>query len=644
MTGDPEAQRGLRARPGGAPREAGDEDRPRGQPAGVRAGLARPADHRRRPRPCSWSRGRTTPWSHRRWPGASWRGSGGRRPPRWPTWSCPGPSTRSTSWPPSGRRHTTLGVVRFLEADPGARGPVTAVRGPGRRAGRPGRCARPGPESPTPERWTHGRVSDVESHIRDGRPVRAGTPAPTHPTIKGEPCVLLRGRAVSQRWRWSLAVATGRRPAAPPIRRRPPPTRAPPAGRLRVKIPQSAFSDHTGRHLHLGAGGQRVHALPRRCSRAPRSAPRPTSTTSTPRAGSTAARSWSTAADDGFTGAGNKQATQNALQNDFALVGDFSLEDSFGGTVLAQNPGFPDVSQVLDDATNKLPNVFSPSRWTTAGHSGPIEYYKTSSRRGPARRGLPGRLALGHPDVGGREVRGREGGLQLRLRADVRRDPDRLHPASDRHEERRGQDHLHRPDARQLRLVGAEGAGPAELPPPGAARGGHLLQPAGLRSRAAPPTWTAPTSRRTSPSTWAGRSRRSPPSPRSSTGSRSPPRDSTPTCSPLYGWLSADLFAQALKNAGSDPSRGSLLQALSKVTVVQRRRHQRPVQPGDQDAAELLPDRHGDQRPVRAVVGQPADLQQHQRVPVRRLVHRQARDLSRPGRVHETVREGIRRG
>jgi ABC-type branched-subunit amino acid transport system substrate-binding protein len=34
----------------------------------------------------------------------------------------------------------------------------------------------------------------------------------------------------------------------------------------------------------------------------------------------------------------------------------------------------------------------------------------------------------------------------------------------------------------------------------------------------------------------------------------------------LYGWVSAELFAQALQNAGSSPSRGSLLQALSKVT------------------------------------------------------------------------------
>ena len=80
-------------------------------------------------------------------------------------------------------------------------------------------------------------------------------------------------------------------------------------------------------------------------------------------------------ADDGFTGASNKQATQNAIQNDFALVGDFSLEDSFGGAVLAQNPGFPDVSQVLDDATNKLPNVYSPIPLADGWASGPMNYY-----------------------------------------------------------------------------------------------------------------------------------------------------------------------------------------------------------------------------------------------------------------------------
>jgi hypothetical protein len=34
----------------------------------------------------------------------------------------------------------------------------------------------------------------------------------------------------------------------------------------------------------------------------------------------------------------------------------------------------------------------------------------------------------------------------------------------------------------------------------------------------------------------------------------------------LYGWLSGELFTQALKAAGPDPSRGSLLQQLRKIT------------------------------------------------------------------------------
>ena len=80
-------------------------------------------------------------------------------------------------------------------------------------------------------------------------------------------------------------------------------------------------------------------------------------------------------ADDGFTGASNKQATQNALQNDFAMVGNFSLEDGFGGAVLALNPGFPDVSQILDNATNKLPNVYSPIPLADGWASGPMNYY-----------------------------------------------------------------------------------------------------------------------------------------------------------------------------------------------------------------------------------------------------------------------------
>ena len=63
--------------------------------------------------------------------------------------------------------------------------------------------------------------------------------------------------------------------------------------------------------------------------------------------------------DDQFNGATNKQLTQQAVDTDFATVGDVSLEDGFGGTVLAANPGFPNVSESLDPVTRKLPTTFS---------------------------------------------------------------------------------------------------------------------------------------------------------------------------------------------------------------------------------------------------------------------------------------------
>jgi ABC-type branched-subunit amino acid transport system substrate-binding protein len=81
-------------------------------------------------------------------------------------------------------------------------------------------------------------------------------------------------------------------------------------------------------------------------------------------------------ADDGFTGATNKQATQNAITNDFALVGNFSLEDSYGGSLLAANPGMPDVSNVLDTTTGSLPNVFSPVPLNGGWQEGGLQYFK----------------------------------------------------------------------------------------------------------------------------------------------------------------------------------------------------------------------------------------------------------------------------
>jgi len=80
--------------------------------------------------------------------------------------------------------------------------------------------------------------------------------------------------------------------------------------------------------------------------------------------------------DDGFTGAGNKQGVQNAVTNDFALVGGFSAQDNVGATVLANNLGMPDVTVAVNSAAADLPNVFSPQPLPGGWEGGPLQYFK----------------------------------------------------------------------------------------------------------------------------------------------------------------------------------------------------------------------------------------------------------------------------
>jgi ABC-type branched-subunit amino acid transport system substrate-binding protein len=83
--------------------------------------------------------------------------------------------------------------------------------------------------------------------------------------------------------------------------------------------------------------------------------------------------------DDGYTGALNKQYTELALQNTFAAVGSFSVQDSFGGTVIAANPGFPDVSTATDPTTEQLPNVYSALPAGEPGYPlGSLTYFKAN--------------------------------------------------------------------------------------------------------------------------------------------------------------------------------------------------------------------------------------------------------------------------
>ena len=80
--------------------------------------------------------------------------------------------------------------------------------------------------------------------------------------------------------------------------------------------------------------------------------------------------------DDNFQGAGNGQATRQSAQQDFALVGGFSIEDSYGASVLATQPGVPAVGESISLTMNKLPNYFSAVPQQPGFQEGVLQYFK----------------------------------------------------------------------------------------------------------------------------------------------------------------------------------------------------------------------------------------------------------------------------
>jgi ABC-type branched-subunit amino acid transport system substrate-binding protein len=273
-------------------------------------------------------------------------------------------------------------------------------------------------------------------------------------------------------------------------------------------------------------------------------------------------------ADDGYSGTGNKTATQNAVSTDAALVGGFSTFDSFGGQVLAQNPGVPNVTQVLDPATNKLPNTFSAVPLEGGWELGPLEYFKgvfghaDVQKVGTVIADLPSTLA----DWAGEKYAMQKAGYTIiydQEYADTQTDftqnviamknagvkvlfidqmPEAYASAllKDLVQQNYHPTVVLGAATYSHNLITAAGG-------PAAVNGAYLDQNASLylgEDQAFIPAvanflhWVNVASPGFKPDLFT-----------------------------LYGWLSAQLFSQALKNAGANPSRGSILQALSKITT-----------------------------------------------------------------------------
>ena len=272
-------------------------------------------------------------------------------------------------------------------------------------------------------------------------------------------------------------------------------------------------------------------------------------------------------ADDGFTGATNKQATQNAINNDFALVGSFSLEDSYGGSLLATTPGMPDVSNVLDTATGKLPNVYSPVPLNGGWQEGPLQYFKNKFPNDiHSAAALIGDLPSAEVDWAGEKYVLQKAGYKVIYEktygvAQTNFDQNVIAMKNagvkmlfvDSMAESYASGLLKSLTAQNFHpivILGAATYTNKLMPDSGGAsavNGDYLEQSTTL---------------------YLGQDSSSVPAVASFlhwVNVASP--GFTPDLFTLYGWLSAQVFVQALQNAGADPSRGSLLTQLGKITT-----------------------------------------------------------------------------
>ena len=270
--------------------------------------------------------------------------------------------------------------------------------------------------------------------------------------------------------------------------------------------------------------------------------------------------------DDGDSGATNKQLTQAAVGSDFATVGGFSLQDGFGGTVLAANRGVPNVSPTLDPATTQLPNSFSAAVSAGGWQLGPLAYFKSMFPSTVTHAGaLVADIAPAPTLFAGEQAAMEHLGYNLVYNQtfDVTQQDFNQNVIAMRNDgvkilfiEQMPQNYagaviqaLNQQNFHPVVVLGASTYSEQLVSSSGGAAsidGSYMEQNAALylgEDEAALPAVNTFL-------TWIQKAQ----------------PGFHPDLYSFYGWLNAELFVQALQAAGPDPSRGSVLQALSKIT------------------------------------------------------------------------------
>ena len=270
--------------------------------------------------------------------------------------------------------------------------------------------------------------------------------------------------------------------------------------------------------------------------------------------------------DDAFSGTTNQSLATQSMTKDFALAGSFSLFDSFSCNVLAANPAVPDVSVTLDSATNSLANVFSPQPLGSGGSEAGYVYLKSKYPNAVKAVGnLYSNVDTAIAQWHGQEALMQHLGYKIAYQRAV--SPVETNFAADVVNFKKdhvqfvfitdGTAQIYAALVKEMRKQNFKpqvimSAGPIYTP--------DFVSQAGGASNANG-IWNIQ-----GQSLYLGQDAKSIPAVKTfNTWVQKAHKGFKPDLFTLYGWASAQLFSQALKSAGSSPTRGKVLTALGKI-------------------------------------------------------------------------------
>lgn len=270
--------------------------------------------------------------------------------------------------------------------------------------------------------------------------------------------------------------------------------------------------------------------------------------------------------DDAFNSQQNQAETAQAVAGDFALVGDFSLLDSYGCKTLAANPAMADVSVTLDPGTNNLPNVFSAQPLAQGWNLGLLDYFKTHYPKDTTVGTLVSNTATAIAQWKGQQAALVHAGYKIGYVRDI--SPLESNFTTDVINMRNAGVNavvLSAMDWQVAAILVQDMAQQGWRPPlifsSGPVYADQFIGHAGGAS-VANGIWTAQAQ-----ALYLGQDAKVVPSVGTFLSWVKKVNPSwTPDLFTLYGWASAELFVQALRAAGSHPTRGALLAQLKKIT------------------------------------------------------------------------------